>query len=233
MIQQPGGESLRASYPEGQLPGTGFREDRRAESTARPKRPESGPRPETLVTGSTIRTAVSSPIATLRQQVGKLRPGKSGAAGSPDLQGLVVPVPRAPSGAPRGRSLQARVRELGVSSQGPGAPGGGAGPGCEGGRSAEEGTRMWGRRAALTRAGQPRQAYSPVLGIEAAPHGAGGAHSLFGVHGGGGGPLGRSQSALLRLPFQDGGRSAPETPPATRRRKRSRLGPRRIASRNL
>lgn len=120
--------------PEGQPPGTGFREDGRAESTARPKWPESGPRPETLVTGSTIRTVVSSPIATLRQQVGKLRPGKSGAARSPDRQGLVVLVPRAPSGALWGRSLQAQVRELGVSSQGPGAPGGGAEPGCEGGQ---------------------------------------------------------------------------------------------------
>ena len=144
LIQQPGGESLRASYPEGQLPGTGFREDRRAESTARPKRPESGPRPETLVTGSTIRTAVSSPIATLRQQVGKLRPGKSGAAGSPDLQGLVVPVPRAPS-VPLGVAVSrpvcensgCRVRVLGPPGEGqdPDVRGGGQrkrGPGCGG-----------------------------------------------------------------------------------------------------
>lgn len=156
LIQQPGWERLLASYPAGQPPGTGFREDGRAESTARPKRPESGPRPETLVTGSTIQGCRQLPDRHSKAAVGKPRPGKSGAAGSPDRQGLVVPVPRVPSGAPQGRSLQARVRELGVSSQGPGAPRGGAGPGCEGGRSAEEGTRMWGRRAALTRAGQPR-----------------------------------------------------------------------------
>lgn len=96
---------------------------------------------------------------------------------------------------------------------------------CAGGGRREvsgRGTRMWGLRAALTRARQLRDASKPVLGTEAAPGGAGGAHSLFGVHGGGGGPLGRSQSALLRLPFQDGGRSAPEAPPATRRRRRSR-----------
>lgn len=69
--------------------------------------------------------------------------------------------------------------------------------------------------------------------IEAAPHGAGGAHSLFGVHGGSGGPLGRSQSALLRLPFQDGGRSALEAPPALRKRKHFRQGLPRAALRNM
>jgi hypothetical protein len=92
---------------------------------------------------------------------------------------------------------------------------------------------MWGRRAVLTKARQLRQAYSPIDRIEAAPHGAGGAHSLFGVHGGSGGPLGRSQSALLRLPFQDGCHSALEAPPAPRRRKSFRLGLRRAALRNL
>ena len=57
----PGGENLRKSYPAGQPPGTGFREDWRAECTTRPKGPESGPRPETLGMGSTMPGPSSAP----------------------------------------------------------------------------------------------------------------------------------------------------------------------------
>lgn len=83
---------------------------------------------------------------------------------------------------------------------------------------------MWGRRAALTRADNPVSVRS-VLEIEAAPHSRRRAGLALTIRGSAAAAAARSpQSALLRLPFQDGGRSAPETPPATRRRKRSRPG---------
>lgn len=49
-----------------------------------------------------------------------------------------------------------RVQELEVLSRGPGAPPGeGQGPDVEWGGVSGTETRMWGRRAVLTRAGQP------------------------------------------------------------------------------